>query len=213
MQYKYKANGFLEAGKVSLAIEAYQKALDAAAEDPQQEGVILHLRAAAYLQRAAKHREKLQDIVQELIAMVPAPPTLVSLLDVAYHATPLSAAVFRRVLQDSARQEVQFRATQYRHGLYQYALLQAAQDALRATQVLPYYAPAWVRAGDILGELWKLSEAVSSYERAMVLDETAWRPTLEPVIARLVRRQELLAEARTYRWSEDTLRLALDVAG
>ena len=212
MQYKYKANGFLEAGKVSLAIEAYQKALDAATADPQQEGVILFLRAAAYLQRAAQHRNELKDIVQDLIAMVPSPPTLVSLLDVAYHASPLSAAVFRRILLDSERQDWHFRGTQYRHGLYQYALLQAAQDALRATQVLPNFASAWVRAGDILGELWKLSEAVSFYERAMALDATL-RPTLLPVIARLQRRQELLAEARTYRWSEDTLRLALDVAG
>ena len=211
LQYKYKANGFLEAGKVSLAIEAYQKALQAAQGDEKQEGVIFFLRSAAYLQRAAEHRDELKDIVQDLTKMIPSPNTLVSLLDVAYYS-PLSGAVFRRILQDSARQERSFRGTQYRHGLYQYALLQAAQDALRATEILPNYAAAWVRAADILGELWKLSEAVIYYERAIALDETL-RPTLIPVITRLQRRQELLAEARSYRWSEDTLRLALDVAG
>jgi hypothetical protein len=38
--------------------------------------------------------------------------------------------------------------------------------------------------------------------------------TLVPVIARLRKRHELLDNnARAYGWSEDTLRLALDVAG
>lgn len=212
MQYKYKANGFLEAGKVSLAIEAYQKAFAAATGDKQQQGVILFLRAAAYLQRAAQHRDELKDIVEELTNMVPSPPTLVSLLDVAYYAPTLSSAVLRRILKDSERQEQNFRSTQCRHGLYQYALLQAAQDALKATEVLSNYAPAYVRAADIMGELWKLPEAVLYYERAMALDPSL-QSTLLPVIARLQRRQELLAEARSYRWSEDTLRLALDVAG
>uniref|UniRef100_A0A7S3L8D0 Uncharacterized protein n=1 Tax=Amphora coffeiformis TaxID=265554 RepID=A0A7S3L8D0_9STRA len=212
LQYKYKANGFLEAGKVSLAIEAYQKALQSSKGDKQQEGVILFLRSAAYLQRAEQHRDELKDIVQELINMVPPPPKLVSLLDVAYYVPPLSGAVMRKILQDSEAQDRQFLSTQYRHGLYQYALLQAAQDALKATEVLPHYAAAWVRAADIMGELWKLPEAILYYERAIALDESL-RPSLIPVVERLQRQQGLLAEARSYRWSEDTLRLALDVAG
>lgn len=115
-------------------------------------------------------------------------------------------------MQDSESQDRKFLSTQYRHGLYQYALLQAAQDALKATEVLPHYAAAWVRAADIMGELWKLPEAILYYERATALDESL-RPSLIPVIERLQRQQGLLAEARSYRWSEDTLRLALDVAG
>jgi tetratricopeptide (TPR) repeat protein len=202
----------LEAGKVSLAIDTYQKALVAAAGDERQEGVILYLRAAAHLQRAARHRNELKSSVDDLTAMVPSPSTLVSLLDVAHYQPPLSVAVFRRILQDAEAQDRSFRGTQYRHGLYQYALLQAAQDALRATQVLPHYAAGWVRAADILGELWKLPEAVLYYERAMALDESL-RPILLPVITRLQRRRDLLDDARKNRWSEDTLRLALDVAG
>ena len=212
MQYKYKANGFLEAGKVSLAIEAYEKALQDAVDNERQQGVILFLRAAAYLQRAAQHRDKLRNIVKDLTDMVPSPETLVNVLNVAYYRPAFSSAVFRRILQDAEKQERQFRGTQYRHGLYQYALLQAAQDALRATEVLPHYAEAWVRAGDILGELWKLNEAVLYYEKAMALDDTL-RPVLLPLVGRLQRRQELIAEAQSYRWSEDTLQLALDVAG
>lgn len=196
-----------------MAIDAYEKALQAANGDTKQEGVILFLRSAAYLQRAEQHRNELKDIVQKLINMVPSPPTLVSLLDVAYYASsPLSGAVMRKILQDTEAQDRQFLSTQYRHGLYQYALLQAANDALKATEFLPHYAAAWVRAADIMGELWKLPEAIIYYERAMALDESL-RPSLANVVGRLQRRQGLLAEARSYRWSEDTLRLALDVAG
>ncbi len=37
----------------------------------------------------------------------------------------------------------------FRHGLYEYALIHAAQDALRATQILPSNAQAWLRAADV----------------------------------------------------------------
>jgi tetratricopeptide (TPR) repeat protein len=212
LQYKYKANGYLEAGQVSLAIEAYQKALDDAIGDERQTGVLLYLRSAAYLQRAGAHRNKLKTIVQDLTSIVPSPNRLVNVLNVAYYRPTLSNSVFRRILYDTEQQDRQFRSTQYWHGLYQYALLQASQDALRATEVLPHYADAWIRAGDILGELWKLNEAISYYEQAIQLNESLG-DTILPLVTRLERRQELLAEARSYRWSEDTLRLALDVAG
>jgi tetratricopeptide (TPR) repeat protein len=195
-----------------LAIDAYQKALDDAIGDERQTGVLLYLRSAAYLQRAGAHRNKLRTAVQDLASLVPLPNKLVNVLDVAYYRPMLSSSVFRRILYDAEQQDRQFRGTQYWHGLYQYALLQAAQDALRATEVLPLYADAWIRAGDILGELWKLNEAISYYEQAIELDETL-EETILPLVTRLQRRQDLLAEARSYRWSEDTLRLALDVAG
>jgi tetratricopeptide (TPR) repeat protein len=202
----------LEAGKVSLAIETYEKALDDARGDELQEGFLLFLRSAAYLQRAGQHRDALSESVNDLKDMVPSPDTLVRVLDVAVYRPTLAHAILDRLLRDTARQEGQFRATQYRHGLYQYTLLQAAQDALRATEILPHYAEAWVRAGEILGELWKLSEAVVYYEKAMALDASL-TTTLQPVVERLQRRKGLLAEAKSYHWSEDTLRLALDVAG
>ena len=71
----------------------------------------------------------------------------------------LSHSMFRRVLANAAQQEESFRRTQYWHGLYQYALLQAAQDVLQATQLLPHYSRGWARAGEILSELWKVSKA------------------------------------------------------
>jgi tetratricopeptide (TPR) repeat protein len=170
------------------------------------------MRATAYMQRAASHKAKLKEIVNDLIAMVPDMSTIQSLYEKGSHYSALANSIFRRVLEDTSNQEKQFRRTQYRHGLYQYALLQAAQDSLRATQLLPTYATSWLRAGEILSELWKLKESAQYYERAIELDESL-KGSLVPVIDRLRKRQELLDNARAYGWSEDTLRLALDVAG
>lgn len=209
LKWKYKGNGYLEAGKVAHAIDAYDKALATGVAD--QEGIILMMRANAYLQRAASHREKLKDIVKHLTGMVPNTETLHTMYEEAAREPALAKSIFRRVLQDTTNQETKFRQTQYRHGLYQYALLQAAQDSLRATQLLPKYADAWRRAGDILSELWKLKESAQYYVRAIELDNSL-SELLLPVIKRLNKRQELLDNARAYGWSEDTLRLALDVA-
>jgi tetratricopeptide (TPR) repeat protein len=194
---------------------AYDKALAFGVRE--QEGIILFMRADAYMQRANQHREKLNAIVSQLTAMVPEPETLQSVFAEAAKVTPVTSsvamfnAVFRRVLSDTAQQEAQFRQTQYRHGLYQYALLQAAQDSLRATELLPSHADSWRRAGDILCELWKLKESATYYVRAMEL-EPSLSETLLPLTQRLHKQQDLLDNARAYGWSEETLRLALDVA-
>jgi tetratricopeptide (TPR) repeat protein len=209
LKWKYKGNGHLEAGEVDLAIDAYDNAIET--EVSQQEGIVLLMRATAYLQRAAGHKQDLKEIVNELIDMVPSTSTLQLVYEEALRHPPLANAIFRKVLVDTDRQGKQFRKTQYRHGLYQYALLQAAQDALRATQLLPSYAQSWIRAAEILSELWKLKESVQYYERAIELDPSL-SETLRPVINRLRKRQDLLDTARAYGWSEDTLRLALDVA-
>ena len=114
----------------------------------------------------------------------------------------MSSSLFRRVLSDTAKQEAKFRQTQYRHGLYQYALLQASQDSLRSTQLLPTYSDSWRMAGDILSALWKLKESEQYYVRAIELDNTL-SESLLPLIKRLQKRQSLLDNARAYGWSED----------
>jgi hypothetical protein len=174
--------------------------------------MILLMRATAYLKRAAKHQQQLKEIVQQLDAMVPSQSTLGALYEQANESYPTVAlAMFRKVIADCNLQEQQFRRTQYRHGLYQYALLQAAADALRATQLLPYTTAPWCLAGEILCELWKLQESAQYYERAIALDETL-DAQLRPIIDKLRVRQELLDTAKVYGWSEDSLRLALDVS-
>jgi tetratricopeptide (TPR) repeat protein len=223
LKWKYRANGHLEAGRIALAIETYDKAVMAATyiANPtiqmQQEGTILLMRATAYLQRAKEHKLVLQKIVQELDAIPEQPDAMIPLLDAVVmmgdRSIPaLGPPLFRRMISDTRHYEKVFRRTQYRHGLYQYALLHAAQDSLRATQLCPAVPQAWLRAAETLADLWKVSESAQYYQQAQRLDETL-APTVQVVIDKLQRRQELLDHARAYGWSEDTLRLALDVAG
>jgi tetratricopeptide (TPR) repeat protein len=209
LKWKYKGNGYLEAGKVANAIEAYDNAL--ATNTPEQEGIVLLMRANAYMQRAALHRDRLTETVNQLTEMVPDTETLHTVYEQFGAEPALANSLFRRVLSDTAKQEAKFRQTQYRHGLYQYALLQASQDSLRSTQLLPSYADSWRMAGDILSALWKLKESGQYYVRAIELDNTL-SESLLPLIKRLQKRQSLLDNARAYGWSEDMLRLALDVA-
>jgi tetratricopeptide (TPR) repeat protein len=210
LKWKYKGNGYLEAGKIDLAIDAYDNAL--ATSVVEQEGIILLMRATAYLQRAANHRTELKTIVNDLATMVPNTGVYQTLYQLSVDDEPCWAnAIFRKVLSDTSIHETQFRQTQYKHGLYQYSLLQAAQDSLRATQLLENYSSSWVRAGEILSELWKLQQSIQYYQRSIELD-VSLTDTIVPIIERLHQRQELLSNARAYGWSEDTLRLALDVA-
>ena len=228
LKWKYKGNAHLETGKYDKAVAAYNEALSILTDmknsttataiglltqqQQQQQGILLLMRATAYLQRAESHKTKLKVTVKELMTMVPDASQLKNLYEQTNASVSLSNAIFRRVLYDAAHQENSFRRTQYWHGLYQYALLQAAQDALQATQLLPHYSRGWARAGEILSELWKLSESAQYYQKAVQCDPSL-QPTLATVIDRLRKRQELLESARAYGWSEDTLRLALDVAG
>ena len=209
LKWKYKGNGYLEAGKVANAIDAYDNAL--ATNTTEQEGIVLLMRANAYMQRAVSHRERLTETVNQLTEMVPDTETLHTVYEHLGTEPALANSLFRRVLSDTAKQETKFRQTQYRHGLYQYALLQASQDSLRSTQLLPTYADSWRLAGDILSALWKLKESGQYYVRAIELDNTL-SESLLPLIKRLQKRQNLLDNARAYGWSEDMLRLALDVA-
>jgi hypothetical protein len=177
----------------------------------RQEGIVLLLRASAYLCQAETHKVELQKTVDELTDMVPQSENLKALILATKH-TPLANSILTKVLHEGKRQEEQFRQTQFRHGLYQYALLHAAQDSLRATELLSSYPTSWLRAGEILSGLWKLKESTQYYERAIALDNSL-EAGLAPVIERLKKRQDLLERARAYGWPEDTLRLALDVAG
>jgi tetratricopeptide (TPR) repeat protein len=193
-----------------LALGAYNKAL--ATGYTKQEGIILLLRATAHLKQAEVHKVELETTVDELADMVPNSETVKAVLFEAIGNAALARSVLPKMLQQGKSQEAQFRKTQYRHGLYQYALLHAAQDALRATELLESYPTSWLRAGEILAELWKLDESRQYYERAMALDPSL-QGSLEPVMDRLAKRQELVEKARANGWPEDTLRLALDVAG
>jgi hypothetical protein len=48
--------------------------------------------------------------------------------------------------------------------LYEYNLVAALEDLLRATACLPGFSVAWMRAGEALGEYKQFSSAIEYYE-------------------------------------------------
>ena len=210
LRWNYQGNSHLERNEVTQAIACYDKAIGTGYAD--QEGVVLLMRSTAYLKRSFQHQAELRKVVEELEVMVPRPENLQALFVTAKENPILARALHEKVVQDSRLQEKKFRALKFRHSLYEFALLHAAQDSLRATQLLPHYSKAWVRAGDALAELRKLREAARYYERAMEIDDGLVE-SLMPVVERLRASQQFLDEARAMGWPEDTLRLALDVSG
>ena len=209
LKWKYKGNGHLEANELSQAIDAYDNAL--ACDWADQKGTILLMRATAHLRRASGHKELLSAQVQELSDNVPEIDSLMILYQQAVANPSLAANVLQKIANDSQVLEAVFARTKYRHGLYQFALLHAAQDALQATRLLPNNCKSWLRAGEILSELWKLNESLGYYELALQVDPDL-KSTVLPIMDGLQKRKELYDAARAYGWSEDTLRFALDVA-
>ena len=171
------------------------------------------MRSTAYLQRAFEHRKKLKASIASLVTTVPENEnTQQTMLGLVSQYPWTAEAVFERIREDTKLQNETFRRLKFQHGLYEYALLHAAQDSLRATQILPQFAKTWLRAGDSLAELRKLRESTQYYEKALELDPSL-EESLSPTIDRLKKSQRFLDKARANGWSEDTLQLSLDVAG
>ena len=162
LKWKYKGNSNLEAGEVTLAIDAYNKALQCKPIPKQQEGILLLLRASAVLQQAQSHKQILQTDVQEWT--LPEPSNLQALLlEASQKPDTLGASVLKRLSSNGKQRRMELRKLQYRHGLYQMSLLSATQDSLRATELLPKYPTSWLRAGELLCQLWKLKESRQYY--------------------------------------------------
>jgi len=146
-----------------------------------------------------------------MASCVPSPSNLNKLLNFTLAHPQFSPSVLQQITNDCRVQDKKFREMKYRHGLYEFALLHAAQDALRATQILPANAQAWLRAADALAELRKMRESILYYEKSIQLDSTL-ETSLRPIIDQLKNTQDFLERARSIGWSEDILRLALDVS-
>lgn len=122
-------------------------------------------------------------------------------------------SVLRKLQTNGSLRKAQLRKIQYRHGLYQTSLLQATRDSLRATEVLPSYSTAWLSTGELLSDLWKIKESKQYYEKALSIDDTL-QGEVSGVLKELEARQELVDRARDNKeWPEDSLQLALDIAG
>jgi len=127
--------------------------------------------------------------------------------------TAFRLSVLRMLQSNGKLRKAQLRKIQYRHGLYQASLMQATSDALGATDFLPNYPMAWVRAGDLLSDLWQIGESKQYYEKALSIDESL-DESLGPILEGLESRRELVNRARTNMMlPDDTLQLSLDVAG
>lgn len=255
LKWKYKGNSYRESGNVGMAINSYNMALltcrgmttadsNENSYRNQQEGVILLLRASAYLQQAQFHKEVLQkaasewklsssnDIQAVLLAVSardgrgggggssssggggdPQPKSKGRTSSTAATAAAVGLSVLNRLKRNGSVRRAQLRRVQYRHGLYQISLLQAAQDSLRATEIVPGYSTSWLQAGELLSDLWKIKESRQYYEKAVSIDTTL-ADSLGPMLQQLEQRQRLLDTARASKeWPEDLVRLALDVAG
>ena len=127
--------------------------------------------------------------------------------------TAVRLSVLRKLQTNGSLRKAQLRKIQYRHGLYQTSLLHATRDSLRATEVLPSYSTAWISAGELLSDLWKIKESKQYYEKALSIDESL-KGKISEVLKGLEARQELVDRARDNKeWPEDSLQLALDIVG
>lgn len=211
LHYKHKGNAHLKAGKVDLAINAYRDALEALnATHGQQRGLILLQHASALLQRAKRHQETLRAQVNSLLKQLPTKSALQTLHQNIQESDVLRNVLLHKLDDDTKQRETAWRRVQYQYGLYQYALLQAAKDAVEATGLLPKYVGAYLCAAEALSCLWKVKESEEYYEQALELAGNSLESTS---LMRLKRQQELLAAlSQNKEWSEETLRLALDVS-
>lgn len=91
------------------------------------------------------------------------------------------------------------------YSMYEFALMRALEDLLTATVVLPGFAQAWRRAGDVLGELQHFGSAIEYYEVAARLDSSL-AELLLPVVERLRVIETIVSNAEAKGWSKDTIR-------
>lgn len=210
-KYNYKGNAHLDKNEITQAIQSYNMAISTRYK--KQEGIILVMRATAYLKRAFNHRNKLKLIVSELEKLVPNSKKINALYGLSNKYPIIGNNILYPKFIDLCRmQDNKFQQIKYRHGLYENSLLHATKDSLRATQLLPNYAKTWLRAGDSLAELRKYKESATYYEKALELDDSL-EYLLKPMIKELEESQIFLDNARASGWSDDTLRISLDVAG
>ncbi|CAN0200522.1 unnamed protein product [Ectocarpus sp. 12 AP-2014] len=183
LKYNFLANAALDRNEVTLAIDYYDKAIDTGYAD--QQGVLLVMRATAFIQRAYSHGRALTELLQKVVVDRPTQTTL----DVLHELWEASGASARMVLLGKFAQDCEgrgslYQKTKFRYGLYEFALLRACEDALRATETLPNYPKCWLKAGDALAALRKPKEAAGYYQVALDLDPSM-ESYLKPKIAAL----------------------------
>jgi len=189
LQHNFEGNAHLDRNEVTQAIACYNRAIDAGFKD--QEGVILVMRSTAYLQRAFAHRLDVRATLERAADTALTELAMTTALGAA-RAWPLWAPTMHAVVAALGEAQAEtYRSLKMHHGLYELSLLQATDDAIRATQLLPNYSKCWLRAGEALAELRRTEDALQYFQAAVALD-----PSLAVVIQPIV---EQLQESRGQR--------------
>ena len=232
LRLNYEGNILLRAGKVDDAIDKYSRALSLG--DREQEGVLLVMRGTALLQRAYACRMRYKDIMLLARVVLPSFEGTASVVDafsrldsaLSTRATldllTRTNDIFTDVNKSPRWEEAKLNWPESREGevvstgsdllskatfvwaLYEHALAAALEDLLMATIVMPGFAQAWRRAGDVLSELRIFSSAIEYYEVAMKLDG-ALAQQLLPTVERLRMMDRLVEGAETKGWSAEAV--------
>lgn len=237
LRLNYEGNINLRAGKVDEAITYYTNALSLG--DKDQEGVLLVMRGTALLQRAYGCRIRHKDLVSLAVDVLPSHEGVSALVEAFSRLdTPLSQQavltlltqtndIFKDINKSPQWADAGQKWLVSREGgpvtsgaglldkatlswaLYQHALAAALEDLLLATVVMPGFAQAWRRAGDVLTELRLFKSAVEYYETAMRLD-AGLATQLLPTVERLRMMERLVEGANTKGWPPEVVMSLLE---
>mmetsp|Transcript_1184 Transcript_1184/g.4995 ORF Transcript_1184/g.4995 Transcript_1184/m.4995 type:complete len:373 (+) Transcript_1184:88-1206(+) len=145
LQHNFEGNAHLDRNEVTQAIASYNKAIDAGFKD--QEGVILVMRSTAYLQRAFSHRIDVRNTLDRNADFQKMEAAIIAAFTAAMELPYWTNTMLRLILSIGEAQAETYHNLKLHHGLYEFAVLQATDDAVRATQLLPNYSKCWLRAG------------------------------------------------------------------
>eukprot|EP00903_Cladosiphon_okamuranus_P005879 g5815.t1 len=122
LKYNFLANAALDRNEVTLAIDYYDKALATGYAD--QQGVLLVMRATAFIQRAYSHGRALTDLLQKVVVDMPTQTTLEVLHELWEASGPSARMVLLgKFAQDCEGRGSLYQKTKFRYGLYEFALL------------------------------------------------------------------------------------------
>lgn len=224
LRLNYEGNIQLRAGNVDAAIDNYSHALSLG--DGEQEGVLLVMRGTALLQRAYDCRMRYKEIMSLSRDVLPSFEGTYAVVDAFSRLHPAVSSrailllltrandIFLDVDQSPMWTEAKLNWPEAREGkvvstgtelldkarfswaLYEHALAAALEDVLLATIVIPGFAQAWRRAGDVFTELRIFLSAIKYYEVAMHLDASL-SAQLVPTVDRLRMMDRLVEGAET----------------
>ena len=152
-------NSALQKGEVSVAVEAYDRALRS--NSSTQEGVLLAMRSEALLARGFSHRSALDDLevydesYVRTLAWIPAIPS-----------PSASLSLLKLQLDEAERAVRSSRKAGFHLALYNRSLLGALRDSVTATKLLPHLWANPSRAAEIFTLLGRYPEAAKYYRMA-----------------------------------------------